>query len=190
MLDKSIKEFYLHKMRVIPNYPVFRPETTLPPMRDQNSPSNSPLPDAAAALSSQDNNNVDVSDIIELSRKLNALKKNFCTQRNLMLNAFARLGQLLTPRQQAMLLVRIRIQQHLCCGTLFDSSQDIHTRFDGNNMELLKNVWQSVTNSESPSVLSLLSMIPQGQQPPSDMGMPPGKWFCAYSALTSFFNRS
>jgi hypothetical protein len=33
-------------------------------------------------------------------------------------------------------------------------------------MELLKNVWQSVTNSESPSVLSLLSMIPSNQQQP------------------------
>jgi hypothetical protein len=153
LLDKSIKEFYLHKMRVIPNYPVFRPDQALPSIRDQSTAPTtaSTLPDAAALSSQPDNNNVDVSDIIELSRKLNALKKNFCTQRNLMLNAFARLSQLLSPRQQAMLLVRIHI----------------HTRFDGSNMELLKNVWQSVTNSESPSVLSLLSMIPANQpQPP------------------------
>jgi hypothetical protein len=112
ILDKSIKEFYLHKMRVIPNYPVFRPDQALAPVRDQSANSStqptSTLPDVTAPAQ-PDNNNVDVSDIIELSRKLNTLKKNFCTQRNLMLNAFARLSQLLSPRQQAMLLVRIRI---------------------------------------------------------------------------------
>jgi len=185
-LDKSIKEFYLHKLRVIPNYPVFRPDQTQPPSlhstpkSTNNSPNHSDpnttqssdytSTSASASASSsppfeinttsrpaplQDNSNIDVSDIIELSRKLNALKKNFCAQRNLMLNAFARLGQLLTPRQQAMLLVRIHI----------------HTRFDGSNMELLKNVWQSVTSSEAPSVLSLLSMLPNGQQP-SLLGLP------------------
>lgn len=106
-LDKSIKEFYLHKLRVIPNYPVFRPDQVQSPSMSSSLPSSSTIPDATPLPA--DNNNIDVSDIIELSRKLNTLKKNFCTTRNLMLNAFARLSQILSPRQQAMLLVRIRI---------------------------------------------------------------------------------
>lgn len=48
-------------------------------------------------------------DAIELSRKLNALKKNFCTQRSLMINAFSRTTQLLSPKQQALLLLKLRI---------------------------------------------------------------------------------
>jgi len=109
------------------------------------------------------NDAVDVSDVIEMSRKLNALKKNFCAQRNLVINAFARLSQILTPRQQAMILVRAQIK----------------TKFDISSMELLKNVWQSVTSNEAPSVFSLLSMLPNqpGLKLPSltDMSAPDGR---------------
>jgi hypothetical protein len=158
ILDKSIKEFFLQKMRVIPNYPPFRGSTS-----DDNS--NNTL----STSSTQDNQNLDVSDIIELSRKLNSLKKNFCTQRNLMINAFSRLGQILTPRQQAMLLVRINIS----------------TRFDGSNLELLKSVWQSVTSSETPSVLSLLSMLPQGHT--SSLKLPLGAGATDLTALSTSY---
>lgn len=56
-------------------------------------------------------------DAIELSRKLNSLKKNFCAQRNLMINAFSRLGQVLNPRQQALLLLKLRIFDKLLIMT-------------------------------------------------------------------------
>lgn len=128
-LDSSIKEFYLHKMRVIPNYPAIQPDAL-----EIIDPSKITTPGETP---------VEVSDAVELSRKLNALKKNFCTQRNLMINAFSRTGQLLSPKQQALLLLKLQIQ----------------TRFNSGNMDLLKNVWESVTSSEAP-VSTLLSMIP------------------------------
>lgn len=141
-LDASIKEFYLHKMRVIPNYPAV--QEPLVPTPEAGKESGVPSSDSP----------VDVSDAIELSRKMNLLKKNFVTQRNLMINAFSRLGQLLSPRQQAQLLLKLQIQ----------------TRFDSVNMELLKNVWESVTSSEAP-MNQLLSMIP-GNKEPSSTGSP------------------
>eukprot|EP00026_Physarum_polycephalum_P006245 Phypoly_transcript_06287.p1 GENE.Phypoly_transcript_06287~~Phypoly_transcript_06287.p1 ORF type:complete len:497 (+),score=120.82 Phypoly_transcript_06287:114-1604(+) len=143
-LDSSIKEFYLHKMRVIPSYPAF-PSSNAP----------SEAPDPGRAGSGQPEPPVEVSDAIELSRKLNLLKKNFCTQRNLMINAFSRTSQMLTPRQQALLLVKLQIQ----------------TRFNTVNMDLLKNVWESVTSSEAP-VASLLSMMPKDKEVPTTTTSP------------------
>jgi len=132
-LDLSIKEFYLHKMRVIPNYPAIQTPDNPAELQD---PSKLIVPTPPETP-------VEVSDAIELSRKLNALKKNFCNQRNLMINAFSRTAQLLSPKQQALLLLKLQIQ----------------TRFNSGNMDLLKNVWESVTSSEAP-VSTLLSMLP------------------------------
>lgn len=155
-LDSSIKEFYLHKMRVIPSYPALPTHNGVP--SETIDPDRAPQPETP----------VEVSDAIELSRKLNLLKKNFCTQRNLMINAFSRTSQMLTPRQQALLLVKLQIQ----------------TRFNTVNMDLLKNVWESVTSSEAP-VSSLLSMMPKADKEPAQVQQGPSYTLTSSPHLSS-----
>ncbi|KAF2076393.1 hypothetical protein CYY_002298 [Polysphondylium violaceum] len=79
------------------------------------------------------NGNIDISEILEFTRKLEALKKNFVKQRTLMEDTHSALSSILTPKQEAMLLVRVHSA----------------TRYDFANMEMLKNVWGSVVSKDS-----------------------------------------
>jgi len=78
----------------------------------------------------------DIAEIIEFTRKLEALKRNFVAQRTLIAQAHVQMNKILSPRQEAMLLVR-----------MYDN-----TRYDTCNMEMLKNVWNSVGAKGSQSV--------------------------------------
>ncbi|KAN0015809.1 hypothetical protein ACTFIU_005756 [Dictyostelium citrinum] len=81
------------------------------------------------------NGNIDISEILEFTRKLEALKKNFVKQRTLMEDTHSALSSILTPKQEAMLLVRVHSS----------------TRYDFANMEMLKNVWGSVIAKDTTS---------------------------------------
>jgi len=83
LIDKQIKEFYLKKLKLVPNLNVgdnanFKTSSTL-----------------------------DMSEVIEFARQLNTLKKNFIAQRTLVLEIQCQLGKILQPRQHAVLLLKI-----------------------------------------------------------------------------------
>ncbi|EGC37008.1 hypothetical protein DICPUDRAFT_91709 [Dictyostelium purpureum] len=157
-LDRSIKEFYLNRVMVFPtNERLNRSFATNLSLNDGPTPnpvSVRPSPGLALLNSVQNGNNaddsniavngtisvcndlgyspinanIDISEILEFTRKLEALKKNFVKQRTLMEDTHSALSSILTPKQEAMLLVRVHSS----------------TRYDFANMEMLKNVWGSV----------------------------------------------
>ncbi|EGG16564.1 putative basic-leucine zipper transcription factor [Cavenderia fasciculata] len=73
------------------------------------------------------------NEILEFTRKLESLKKNFVKQRTLMEDTHSALSSILTPKQEAMLLVRVHAS----------------SRYDFANMEMLKNVWGSVVSKDA-----------------------------------------
>ncbi|KAM9975380.1 hypothetical protein ACTFIW_010408 [Dictyostelium discoideum] len=94
------------------------------------------------------NGNIDISEILEFTRKLEALKKNFVKQRTLMEDTHSALSSILTPKQEAMLLVRVHSS----------------TRYDFANMEMLKNVWGSVIAKDTTSYPQPPTFSQQTQQ--------------------------
>jgi len=85
-LDKVVKDFYLHKLRVLPTF--------------------EKIPDLA-----QQSTSLDMGEVIEFARQLNFLKKNFIAQRSLMLDVHSHLSKIFTPRQHAMMLIRINAKR-------------------------------------------------------------------------------
>jgi len=83
-LDKAIKDFFLQNLKLIPNG------------RDLKN-----------RFVSGTGGGLDMGEVIEFARQLNCLKKNFVAQRTLMLDVQSQLNKILTPRQHAMLLLRI-----------------------------------------------------------------------------------
>jgi len=86
VLDKSIKDFFLQNLKLLPAG-----------ARDIHAKFKSG-PGAAG---------LDMGEVIEFARQLNSLKKNFIAQRNLMMDITTQLNKVLTPRQHAILILRI-----------------------------------------------------------------------------------
>nr|BAP16680.1 putative basic-leucine zipper (bZIP) transcription factor [Acytostelium subglobosum] len=126
-LDRSIKEFYLSKVMVFPTNERLN-KSFAANLSITDAPMPQPINNTIA-----DTNAVDISEILEFTRKLEHLKKNFVKQRTLMEDTHAALSAILTPRQEAMLLVRVHYS----------------TRYDFANMEMLKNVWGSVSKDSN-----------------------------------------
>jgi len=87
-LDKVVKDFYLHKMRVLPTF------EKMPELAQQTS-------------------TLDMGEVIEFARQLNFLKKNFIAQRSLLLDVHSHLSKIFSPRQHAMMLIRINARRTL-----------------------------------------------------------------------------
>lgn len=58
-------------------------------------------------VSGSNGGGLDMGEVIEFARQLNCLKKNFVSQRVLMIDVQTQLNKILTPRQHAILLLRI-----------------------------------------------------------------------------------
>jgi hypothetical protein len=84
-LDKSIKDFFLQNLKLIPA------------VKDPKS----------RFVSGNNGGGLDMGEVIEFARQLNCLKKNFVAQRTLMVDVQAQLNKILSPRQHAILLLRI-----------------------------------------------------------------------------------
>jgi len=84
-LDRSIKDFFLQNLKLIPN--VKDPKHRF--------------------VSGSNGGGLDMGEVIEFARQLNCLKKNFVSQRVLMIDVQTQLNKILTPRQHAILLLRI-----------------------------------------------------------------------------------
>eukprot|EP01113_Clastostelium_recurvatum_P010164 TRINITY_DN1499_c0_g1_i1.p1 TRINITY_DN1499_c0_g1~~TRINITY_DN1499_c0_g1_i1.p1 ORF type:complete len:462 (+),score=116.95 TRINITY_DN1499_c0_g1_i1:201-1388(+) len=87
-LDRDIKQFYFHTARIACALtPGSESESSLEGLSMQPTP-------------------IGYHDMLEFSKKMTLLKNNFVSHRKVILNAHIQIGQQLTPRQQAMLLVR------------------------------------------------------------------------------------
>ncbi|GAM19602.1 hypothetical protein SAMD00019534_027770, partial [Acytostelium subglobosum LB1] len=117
-LDQQIKKFFFTKILVLPNNPdVDSPNSTnQSSLDDYNIVNSSPL---------------DIKEVMDFTRVLQAMKKNFIQQRIIMIDTISSLSTILTPRQESMLLVRIHF------NTTYDLAQ----------MELLKDVWANTVNN-------------------------------------------
>jgi len=111
-LDKLIKDFFLQNLKLIPS------------VRD---PKN-------RFVSGQGNTGLDMGEVIEFARQLNCLKKNFVAQRTLMVDVQAQLNKILTPRQHALLLLRINASR------TFDWPRHVQT---------LRSAWQLFAEEKS-----------------------------------------
>jgi len=81
-LDKYIKQFCSEKLRIMPSFAMSYTTSAAPLLEN--------------------------TEILEFSHQLNCLKKNFLGQRNMVIDMHNQLGQVLGPKQQAMILVKIR----------------------------------------------------------------------------------
>lgn len=78
VIDKQIKQFYLHKLMIIPLMSVQKPSEQL-----------------------------DSKTILDFTWLLNRLKTNIITQKSLLLNTQSVIGEILTPRQHASLILKV-----------------------------------------------------------------------------------
>eukprot|EP01133_Synstelium_polycarpum_P010707 gene10707-12453_t len=125
-LDREIKKFYHTKILVLPNSPDDLGDAlTMGPVQTPSLPY--PTANEATPIV---NSPLEISQILDFARKLECLKKNFIRQRNLMMDTLSSLSTILTPKQEAMLLVRVHF----------------NTTYDFAHMELLKDVWTSIVN--------------------------------------------
>eukprot|EP01113_Clastostelium_recurvatum_P035538 TRINITY_DN4968_c0_g1_i6.p1 TRINITY_DN4968_c0_g1~~TRINITY_DN4968_c0_g1_i6.p1 ORF type:complete len:649 (-),score=200.51 TRINITY_DN4968_c0_g1_i6:152-2098(-) len=95
-----------------------------------------------------------LSQMLEFSKKLTMLKKNFLNQRSIILNAHVQIGALLDPRQQAHLVLRS-----------YEAAP--YRAFE--NMDTLRKIFKSVTNPTSGS----LPVVVSSQPTPNAMSPPP-----------------
>ncbi|KYR02069.1 putative basic-leucine zipper transcription factor [Tieghemostelium lacteum] len=118
-LDKDIKRFFYTKILVLPNNPLEIGDIPCHPYGGD-----------LQTLQPILNQPLDISQLLEFARKLESLKRNFIQHRNIMLDTISSLSSILTPQQEAMLLVRIHY----------------YTGYDIGHMELLKEVWTNIVS--------------------------------------------
>jgi len=104
-IDQSIKAFYLQNLRLVPN------------LRDVQS----------RFVSGSTGTKLDMADIVQFAQQLNCLRKNWTAQRVLMVDVQTQLNKILTPRQHALLIIRLA-----ACRT-FDWPRHVQT---------LRSAWQ------------------------------------------------
>ncbi|GAM23217.1 hypothetical protein SAMD00019534_063920 [Acytostelium subglobosum LB1] len=128
-LDKEIKNFYYTKILVLPDTSecCSNSEFNTPTMSGMAATVTLPQPAEPHIVNSSP---LEISQILDFARKLDMLKKNFICSRNLSSDTISGLSNILTPRQEAMLLVRIHL----------------NTTYDFAHMELLKDVWTNIAN--------------------------------------------
>jgi len=110
-LDKLIKDFFLQNLKLIPS------------VRDPKS-----------RFVSGPGGGLDMGEVIEFARQLNCLKKNFVAQRTLMVDVQTQLNKILTPRQHALLILRINASR------TFDWPRHVQT---------LRSAWQLFAEEKS-----------------------------------------
>jgi hypothetical protein len=111
-LDKCIKDFFLQNLKLIPT--VKDPKNRF--------------------VSGSSGGGLDMGEVIEFARQLNCLKKNFVAQRVLMIDVQSQLNKILTPRQHAILLLRINASR------TFDWPRHVQT---------LRSAWQLFAEEKS-----------------------------------------
>lgn len=110
-LDKSIKDFFLQNLKLIPA-----------------------VKDPKHRFVSGVGSGLDMGEVIEFARQLNCLKKNFVAQRVLMVDVQSQLNKILTPRQHAILLLRVNASR------TFDWPRHVQT---------LRSAWQLFAEEKS-----------------------------------------
>eukprot|EP01113_Clastostelium_recurvatum_P025130 TRINITY_DN3020_c0_g1_i1.p1 TRINITY_DN3020_c0_g1~~TRINITY_DN3020_c0_g1_i1.p1 ORF type:complete len:602 (+),score=224.21 TRINITY_DN3020_c0_g1_i1:154-1959(+) len=124
-LDHDIKEFFMHKLSLMPTYPRVDQDVDLdvPPVASSN------------GVLEANKRPVEMADLVNFVRQLDALRKTYTGQYSLLWESHELLGQILLPRQEAILMIRLHK----------------HQRYDVANVEVLRNMWRSLMSAESPT---------------------------------------
>eukprot|EP01112_Ceratiomyxa_fruticulosa_P019667 TRINITY_DN648_c0_g3_i2.p1 TRINITY_DN648_c0_g3~~TRINITY_DN648_c0_g3_i2.p1 ORF type:complete len:176 (-),score=28.38 TRINITY_DN648_c0_g3_i2:202-729(-) len=97
-----------------------------------------------------------VHEMLDFSRKLNLLKKNYIAYRTSIMNTTVQISHFFPVRQQAALLLKV-----------YDSGP---MRFSKENMDVVIKIWKSVTSQDSSALQSFSALVgASGLQPASSV---------------------
>eukprot|EP01112_Ceratiomyxa_fruticulosa_P013538 TRINITY_DN3807_c0_g4_i3.p1 TRINITY_DN3807_c0_g4~~TRINITY_DN3807_c0_g4_i3.p1 ORF type:complete len:359 (+),score=60.46 TRINITY_DN3807_c0_g4_i3:679-1755(+) len=185
-LDEQIKNFFITNISLLPMYPHLRLDDDNQPVLSQASTpltytslSEGPMgPGGNPYLNHNPYTQLSISDVVLFIRHLEAMRKSFTAQRGVMYELYGKISKILTPRQEAILMVRIQRQQ----------------TYDPANTQVVWDMWKSLSNNSGnvdngPSIPFLLGNTTPAPPPSySEYHSSRSRDISSAHALTSLLN--